>query len=302
MNNPFSKATKKKTKLRMALCGPSGSGKTYTALSIATKLGAKVAVIDSEHGSASKYDWFNFDVLELSNCAPQDYINAINGAVQFGYDVLVIDSLSHAWAGKNGVLEMVDAAAKRSQSQNSFTAWRDVTPQHNALVEAMLAANIHIIVTLRVKTDYVMEEVERNGRRIQSPRKVGLAPIQRDGLEYEFDIVGDLSLDNTLSISKTRCPDLHNAVIDKPGADFAAQLHGWLETGVEPHWALNGGGVRINDQMKRLGLAWADVAKAIEPGKPLLRLSDTTLNEDQVSIRLDEIAEGRKVQSHDERL
>ena len=141
MSLSFAKATKKAAKLRMALIGPSGAGKTYTALAIGTSLGEKVAFIDTEHGSASKYagrDGFNFDVLELDSFHPQTYIDAIKAAEQAGYDVLVIDSLSHAWMGKDGALELVDKAAKRSQSTNTFAAWRDVTPLHNALVEVMI--------------------------------------------------------------------------------------------------------------------------------------------------------------------
>lgn len=290
LNKTFTKATKKKSKLRLAICGPSGSGKTYTALKLAKGLSDKVAVIDTEHGSASKYDQFGFDVLELDTFAPADYIEAISLAVRAGYEVLVIDSISHEWNGKGGVLEMVDKIAKRSNSQNTFTAWRDVTPQHNALVEAIIAAPIHVIVTMRVKTEYVMEEIERNGRKVSQPRKVGLAPIQRDGLEYEFDIVADMTLDNTLIVGKTRCSELQNAIIEKPGADLAKALNDWLETGVEQHWALNGGGTRINEKMKSLKLSWDDVKAAIEPGKTLDRLSDTTLLEWQVDARLKEIA------------
>lgn len=294
MNKSFAKATKKKSKLRMAICGPSGSGKTYTALKLAKGLSSKVAVIDTEHGSASKYDQFEFDVLELDTFAPADYIEAINLAVRAGYEVLIIDSLTHAWTGKDGILETVDKIAARSNSKNTFTAWRDVTPMHNALVEAIIAAPLHMIVTMRVKTEYVLEEVERNGRKVKEPRKVGLAPIQRDGLEYEFDIVADMTLENTLIVSKTRCSELQSAVIDKPGADLAQVLNEWLETGVEQHWALNGGGVRVQAKLNALDLKWDGVKASIESGKILDRLSDTTLLEWQVIARLEEIAEGKQ--------
>src|SRR5690606_34635021 len=107
----FKKATKSQAKLRMAITGPSGSGKTYTALSVGTPLG-RIAVIDTERGSASKYaDLFDFDVLELTEYNPRNYIEAIRAACAGGYDVLIIDSLSHAWSGQGGVLELVDRAA-----------------------------------------------------------------------------------------------------------------------------------------------------------------------------------------------
>jgi hypothetical protein len=225
----FQKATKKQAKLRLALIGPSGSGKTYTALTLATHLvpGGRIAVIDTERGSASKYaDLFTFDVQEPESFHPRTYIEAIAEAQAAGYDVLVIDSLSHAWMGRDGALELVDKAAKRNPSGNSFAAWRDVTPLHNALVDALLATKLHIIVTMRSKMEYVQEKDERGKTVI---RKVGLQPIQRDGLEYEFDVVGDMDVDNTLVVTKTRCSVLAGAVISKPGKPLADTLAHWLD-------------------------------------------------------------------------
>lgn len=229
----FQKATKSQSRLRFALFGPSGSGKTFTALTVASALG-KVAVIDTERGSASKYaDLFDFDVLELSTYAPDKYVEAIHEAEQAGYDVIVIDSLSHAWNGVGGVLEMVDKTAKRSQSNNSYTAWRDVTPQHNALVDAITGSSLHVIATMRSKTEYVMEPNEKGK---MQPRKVGLAPVQRDGMEYEFDVCGEMTIDNELLISKSRCFDLSGAVISKPTVEVGNTLKAWLSDGVARVW------------------------------------------------------------------
>lgn len=231
-NFAFHPATKSRARARIALVGPSGSGKTYSALAIAAGLGKRVAVIDTERGSASKYAGLPgmpaFDVLELDTFAPETYVAAIAAAGSAGYDVLVIDSLSHAWMGKDGALEQVDRAAKRSQSGNSFAAWRDITPKHNALVDAMLACPCHLIVTMRAKTEYVMET---NSRGKQEPRKIGLAPIQRDGMEYEFDVVGDITLDHELIISKTRHPAFDGRVIKLPGRDFGVAIGEWLSDG-----------------------------------------------------------------------
>lgn len=221
----FKKATKKHVKLRVALVGVSGSGKTYTALNIATNLAKPVAVIDTEHGSACKYsDLFDFDVMELESFSPANYVSAIQEAEAGGYGTLVIDSLSHAWMGKGGALEMVDNAAKRSQATNTFMAWRDVTPQHNALVEAILASDLHVIVTMRAKTEYVQEKNEK-GKTV--PRKVGIQPVQRDGMEYEFDVVCDLNQENELIVGKTRCPELHERIFRKAGKDVADILLAW---------------------------------------------------------------------------
>lgn len=233
----FQRATKRQSRLRLALAGPSGSGKTFTALAVGTALAGDgtVALVDTERGSASKYsDRFAFDVLELESFHPERYIEAIRDAEQAGYAVLILDSLSHAWMGKDGALELVDRASRRQQSGNSFGAWREVTPLHNQLVDAMLGARLHLIVTLRSKQDYVQEKDDR-GRTVI--RKVGMAPVQRDGLEYEFDVFGDLDHEHTLSIGKTRCSALAGQVLQKPGANLAATLAAWLSDGapvVEP--------------------------------------------------------------------
>lgn len=225
----FKKATKKTARARVALSGPAGSGKTYTSLAIATNLGSRVAVIDTEHGSASKYAGiFDFEVLELESFSPETYVQAIEAAEEQGFDVIVIDSLSHAWMGKDGALEQVDRAAKKSSSGNSYTAWRDITPKHNALVEAMLACKAHLVVTMRTKTEYVLEENDK-GKKV--PKKVGLQPVQRDGLEYEFDVTGDLDLENNLFIGKTRCPELKGKMFTRAGADVADALKAWLSDG-----------------------------------------------------------------------
>lgn len=227
----FAKASKKKIRLRLALVGPSGSGKTYTALRIAAGLGKRVCVIDTEAGSASLYaDAFAFDVLELATFSPETYVRAIEAADAAGYDVIVIDSLTHAWTGKEGALEQVDAAAARSKG-NSYVAWRSVTPMHNALIDAMLHSKAHLIATMRAKTEYVMEE---DGRGKKTPRKIGMAPIQRDGMEYEFTLVADLDYDHRFVVSKTRCAALDGAVITKAGEDVASLLLAWLDSGDAP--------------------------------------------------------------------
>lgn len=264
----FKKAVKSKSKLRLGLIGPSGSGKTYSALSIATNLGGKVAVIDTEHGSASKYaDLFEFDVLELESFGPMEYAKAIQDAADAGYSVIVVDSLSHAWIGKGGALELVDNAAVRSKSGNSFAAWREVTPQHNQMIEAIIRVPAHIICTMRSKTEYVMEKDERTGK--TAPRKVGLAPVQRDGLEYEFDVVGDIDHDHRLVVTKSRIPALADAVVVKPGADFSKTLRDWLESGVESKEAKPASPEPIPDMDNNASREQLDLIKKLAGAKGL---------------------------------
>jgi ABC-type dipeptide/oligopeptide/nickel transport system ATPase component len=225
----FKKAVKYNSRLRLALAGPSGSGKTYTALTIATALAGdgEVAVIDTERGSASKYaDCFLFDVQELESFHPNNYINAIHEAEAAGYAVLVIDSLSHAWNGPGGLLEQVENITKRSKSGSSFNAWGEATPLQNRLIDTITRSKLHIICTMRTKTEYV---IEPNAYGKSAPRKVGTAPVQRADVEYEFDVYGDMDIDNTLVIHKSRCSELASAVIAKPDSEVAEVLKRWLD-------------------------------------------------------------------------
>lgn len=226
----FKPAVKEEAKLRLAIAGPSGSGKTFTALAVGTALG-RVALVDTEHGSASKYaDIFQFDVLNLDPpFHPARFVEAIRAAEQGGYDVVVLDSISHAWNGTGGVLEIVEQAAKRFKG-NSYVGWQEGTPAHNLLIEGIVGAGIHVIATMRSKQEYIL--VEKGGKQV--PQKVGMAPIQRDSMEYEFDVYLEMTMDNDAIVQKTRCPLLTGAVLPKPGADLAGVLQEWLSGAAPP--------------------------------------------------------------------
>jgi hypothetical protein len=225
----FQRATKTQAKLRMGLSGPSGSGKTYSALAIASGLSERIAVIDTERGSSSLYsDQFTFDVLELDTFHPEKYMEAIAAAAREGYEVLVIDSLSHAWMGKDGALELVDRATAQDKSGNSYAAWRKVTPLQTRMVDTILAAPLHVIVTLRSKMEYALE---KNAQGRTEVRKVGLAPVQRDGLEYEFSLFGELTDAHDLVITKSRFPQFADQIINRPSADLGKSLRECLSIG-----------------------------------------------------------------------
>lgn len=230
----FKKATLEQAFLRMAIIGPSGSGKTWTALLVACGLvppNKRVACLDSEHGTAKKYSKrYDFDHDDLLQFSPDDYARAIVEAERDGFGAIVIDSLSHAWMGKGGALEQVDNHVSRDGG-NKFAAWRHVTPKHNNLIETMLGCKMHLIVTMRSKTEYVVEEDDR-GKKV--PRKVGLAPIQRDGLEYEFDVVGEMNHEHDLAITKSRCEAIDGLVMRRPGEDLVEALSAWLLEGAAP--------------------------------------------------------------------
>lgn len=200
----FKKAERKQAKLRLALSGPSGSGKTTGALLIAKGLGGRIAVLDTERGSASLYaDLCDFDVVELAPpYEPERYIEIIREAEREGYSTLILDSITHEWNGQGGILEIVDNVARSKYRGNSYAAWNEGTPRHQKFIDAMLASSLHIIATMRSKAVYVETE-KGNGKK--SIEKQGSAPQQRDGLEYEFTAVLDLSVDGNLAVpSKDR--------------------------------------------------------------------------------------------------
>ena len=198
----FRKAERRKAKLRLGLVGSAGSGKTYSALLVAGGIGGKIALIDTENGSGDLYAGMKgipeYDVCTLA--APytvQKYLEAIRDAEGSGYDVIIIDSLSHAWAGDGGLLDQQGKIADSGRG-NSYTAWRQITPMHNKLVEAMLTSPCHIIATMRAKTEYVLET---NDKGKQTPKKVGMAPVQREGMDYEFTVVFDLDANHNATPS-----------------------------------------------------------------------------------------------------
>lgn len=224
----FTKATKAKAKLRMAITGPSGAGKTMTALRIASGLGGKIAVIDSEHLSASKYaDRFDFDTCDLNGKTnPAQYIEAIREAESAGYSVVIIDSMTHAWEATK---EFVDRKKAASNSGNGFTAWADGTKLWNSLQDAIQGSSVDVIATMRSKVDY-SQEVE-NGKKVV--KKLGMAPEVRDGTEFAYDVVLDMDCDHNGRVSKTRCDALDGYFEAKPGEALGKTLREWLSDGVE---------------------------------------------------------------------
>jgi hypothetical protein len=228
----FQKAVRHAAKLRLALSGPSGSGKTYSALLIASGIVplAKVAVIDTESGSANLYaNLGGYSVLSLTPpYTPQKYMDAIHAAEQEGFELIIIDSLSHAWNGEGGILDQQGKAADSKYRGNSWAAWREFTPIYNQLVETILHSKCHVIATMRSKTEYMQNDSGGKKRIV----KVGAAPIQRDGIEYEFTVVFDLSIDHVASVSKDRTR-LFDGQYFTPTPDVGKALHGWLDSGME---------------------------------------------------------------------
>lgn len=227
----FQKATKNETRLRVGVSGAAGSGKTFSALKIAMGIGGRIAVIDTERKSASLYaDKFDFDTVQIEPpYTPDKYIEAIKLAERSGYNTIIVDSLSHAWAGSGGLLDMHDAIQKSSKGGNSFTAWKEITPLQNKLLDTITGSTCHVIVTMRAKQDYV---IENNSGRNQV-RKVGLAPVQREGVEYEFSVYIELSQDHIGVATKDRT-DLFDGKCFIPSEQTGQQLVEWLNKPATP--------------------------------------------------------------------
>lgn len=234
----FRKAERKKAKLRLGLTGASGSGKTWSALELAFGMttGDKIFFIDTESGRGelyqglkSKHDSdiiFDYNYYRLdAPYSTERYIAAIKDAEKAGCEVLIIDSLSHAWSGDGGVLSIVDKAGSKS-----FTdGWKVATPKQNALIDTIINSKMHIITNLRAKSEYVIEKNEF-GKSV--PRKIGLAPVQRDQIEYEFTAFLNINFDNVAQVSK----DNSGVFVDEfvkltPG--HGRLLINWLNSGAD---------------------------------------------------------------------
>lgn len=199
------KASRKKAKIRAGLFGPAGSGKTYSALLMAHGLcndWGKIAIIDTENQSADLYDHLGpYNVLSLEPpFRPERYITAIMECEKAGMEVIIIDSISHEWEGSGGLLE-----ESNNMKGNSFTNWDALGKRHKKMNDKILTSPAHIIACGRTKVEYVLEEsLNRDGKTVQIPRKVGTKVITREGFDYEVTLAFELSIDHYARCGKDR--------------------------------------------------------------------------------------------------
>ncbi|MDH6116853.1 hypothetical protein ABH930_000272 [Kitasatospora sp. GAS204A] len=232
----FAPATREQAKARIALQGPAGSGKTKSALLMAETLaaGGPIGLIDTERRSAAKYapvpgrpdlGGHQFLHLPMDSYDPRDLAKAVHAAADAGIACLIVDSWSHFYAGKGGLLELVDGFGRKAGAAGTFGGWKEATPIEQETLDTLLRFPGHLIVTLRTKNDYSLEggKVTHHGVKV----------IQREGTEYEFDVIATM-VEGTATFTKTRCPALTGAVYRHPGEDVANVILEWLGEGVDP--------------------------------------------------------------------
>ena len=227
MSLKFQKAERRAVRLKIAVDGPSGSGKTMGALALAHGItnGGRIALADSENGSASLYaDRYNFDTVNVEEADPQALKQIIDLAVSEGYDALVIDSLSHVW---QAVLNAKDKHERANPRSNSFANWGIFGPRWDDLIKHILHAPIHVIATMRSKQAY--EQVENAGRK--QIVKLGLQPQVRDGAEYEFSIVFSVNMAHHSEATKDRTSLFVGKTVDLCDADVHRVLVAWMNAG-----------------------------------------------------------------------
>lgn len=224
----FKKAERSQVFLKLAITGPTGSGKTYSALRLAFGLIAgtdkRVAFLDTENDSASLYsDDFDFDVIPIPPpFEAEHFLDGTRAAVAGGYGALIVDSASHFW---KGVLEFKDALDRRGG--NSYTNWKDADKKFDPVIMEFLQSKIHLICCMRSKMDYILED---NGKGKQAPKKVGLAPIMRENIDYEFSTVFDVAMDHTAVASKDRSGLFPNDRVFQITEDTGKSIGAWLKT------------------------------------------------------------------------
>lgn len=236
----FEPVSRKKSKARIGVVGPSGAGKTLSALLLAYGVAgdwSKVALIDTEHERGRFYaERGDFDIGQFLYAplyppySPERYIDFVNSAAAAVGEngVVIVDSFSHAWDNEGGVLDIKSGIAQQ-KGKNDYTAWDEAGKIQNNLINTILSVPCHTIVTMRTKMAYAMEVNDR-GKTV--PVKIGLAPVQRENTEYEFDVVFQINREHIACTSKdTTFLDTWSGVITP---ELGRELGAWLEKGAEP--------------------------------------------------------------------
>ncbi len=229
------KATRQKAKIRLGLSAVSGGGKTYSALLIAYGMvgdWSKIAVIDTENNSADLYAHLgDYNVLQLNApYSPERYIEAIQACASSGMECVIIDSITHEWDGKGGCLEIVDKLGGKYQD------WAKVTPRHQAFIDAILNAPMHMITTVRRKQDYEMTKEASGKIKVE---KAGLKEVTREGFEYELTCNLELDQNHNATASKDRTGLFSGKPAFVPSIETGKMIAEWCDSGVDVNSEVN---------------------------------------------------------------
>ena len=223
------KATRQKSKIRLGLSAPAGGGKTYSALLIASGMTSwdKIALIDTENGSGDLYSHLgDYNVLSLeAPYSPERYVEAIHQCEKAGMEVIIVDSITHEWDGKGGILDI-----HSGMTGNSFTNWATLTPRHQKFINAILSSPCHVITTVRRKQEYEMTK-DNNGK--VKVDKVGMKEITREGFEYELTVNLELDIKHNARSSKDRTGLFMDQPDFVPSDETGKKILEWCNSGVE---------------------------------------------------------------------
>jgi len=232
----FKKAEREQLKAKVAMIGPSGSGKTVSALKLAYGLTGdweKIAFCDTEHSRAKVYVGTNHTGIQIGQFLHADleppyhwkkFYDAVEMAEQVleNDGVLIIDSISHAWDGVGGILDLANEKGGR------FQDWREPKAYHKKLVDRIMHSPLHIIVTLRAKQGYAMSTTE-TGKNIVE--KLGLKPVQADDLEYEFLLVFNIEHQTNRARASKDNTGLFKEMYERIEPEHGQKLNEWLVQG-----------------------------------------------------------------------
>ncbi len=250
----FRKATRQKCKASILIEGLQGTGKSGLALVIAKALTddwSKIYAIDTENKSldlfvgiksntGDKFGDFNkVDLTTADGYEPSHYMNLKEEAIEAGAEVVIMDSITHMWTGKGGLLDSVAAAQNAGLDQ--YRSWgTDKNRSEKAiLTDSVRDSRVHMISTVRLKEKFGLELDEVKGKhRVVS---LGDQEVQQDGLKYEPDLVLKMvspgsteGVNPVVEVVKSRYAIFTQGDTIEVTPEILGQLKSYLDEGVDP--------------------------------------------------------------------
>ena len=254
MVNKFRKVERQKVKASIMIEGLQGTGKSGLALAIAKVLSkdwSKIYAIDTENQSLDLFDGIklstgeevkDFNKVDLTvddGFAPSNYMKLREAAIADGAEVVIMDSISHMWNRKGGLLDKVSEA--QAQGLDSYRSWgTDENRKEKELIfDLVRSPKAHIITTVRDKEKFGMEFDETRGK--NKVVSLGEQQVQQEGLKYEPDLVLRMisagAPDGTAPVAevlKSRYTILRVGEEYEFTAELLEQLRQYLAEGADP--------------------------------------------------------------------